>query len=92
MFYIAVAVAYVWSHATDAANTAHNNKCCAAQYKVLNGPQLAEAHHLAQCYSLNNWISHWCKVSSFQWTTLMQDTLDITGAGYEYEFIWLDTG
>jgi len=22
----------------------------------------------------------------------MQDTLDITGAGYEYDFIWLYTG
>jgi len=31
-----------------------------------------EAHHWAQCYSLNNWIFHWCKVSSFHWSTLMQ--------------------
>jgi len=22
----------------------------------------------------------------------MQDTLDVTGAGYEYDFIWLYTG
>jgi len=40
----------------------------------------AEAHHWAQCYSLNKRICHWCKVASFHWTTLMQDTLDITGA------------
>jgi len=39
MFYIVVTVAYVWAHATGAANTVHNN-CCAAQWKVLNGPQL----------------------------------------------------
>jgi len=30
MFYIFVTVAYVWSHATGAANATHN-KCCAAQ-------------------------------------------------------------
>jgi len=36
-----------------------------------------------QWYWLTNWISHWCKVLSFQWTSLMQDTLDITGTGYE---------
>ena len=50
------------------------------------------AHHWAQCYSLNNWISHWCKVSSFRWTTLMQETRDITGAGYECDFILLYIG
>jgi len=44
-----------------------------------------------QCYSLNNWISLWFKVSSFHWATLMQDALDITGAGYEHDFIWLYT-
>jgi len=49
-----------------------------------HGPQFA--HLWAQCYSLNNWISHWCKVSSFHWTTLMQGILDITGAGCEYDF------
>jgi len=42
-------VAYVCSHATDAANTAHN---------------WAETNSLpttgVQCYWLNNWISHWC--------------------------------
>jgi len=48
----------------------------------------AEAHNWAQCYSLNNWISHWCKVSCVDWTTLTQDTLDITGASYDYDFIW----
>ena len=42
-----------------------------------------------QYYSLNNWISHWCKVLSFHWTTLMQDTLDITNVGHEYDFTWL---
>ena len=54
----------------------------------------AEAQHWAQCCSLNNWISHWCncEVSCFHWTTLMHDTLDITGAGYEWDFIWLYTG
>jgi len=45
-----------------------------------------------QCCLPNNWISHWCKVSSVHWATLMQDTLDITGAGYEYNFVWLYTG
>jgi len=25
----------------------------------------------------------------YPWATLMQDTLDITGAGYEYYFTWL---
>jgi len=39
MFYIVVAAACDWAHATGAANTAHN-KCCVAQWKVLNGPQL----------------------------------------------------
>jgi len=48
----------------------------------------AEAHHWVQCYSLNNFISHWYKVSNFHWTTLMQDALDVTGAGYEYNFVW----
>jgi len=27
----------------------------------------------------------------FHWTTLIQDTLDIIGAGYEYDFAWLST-
>jgi len=31
MFYIFVTVAYFLSHATGAANTAHNKKCCVAQ-------------------------------------------------------------
>jgi len=31
MFCIVVTVAYVWSHATGAAHTAHSNKCCAVQ-------------------------------------------------------------
>ena len=62
-----------------------NKKCWTAH-------NWAETHHWAQCYSLNNWLSHWCKVSSFHWTTLMQDALDVTGAGYEYDFIWLFTG
>ena len=74
-------VACVWPHATGVANTAHN---------------WAEANSLpttgVKCHWLNNWTSHWCKVLSFHWTTLMQDTLDITGAGYEYDFIWLYTG
>ena len=124
-----------------------NKKCWTAH-------NCAEAHHWAQYYSLNNWISLCCNVSSFHWTTLMQaapsprvvgglapqkiskppqietqntinqlsfcqllecqappykrkapllktfwrrfwmqDTLlDITGAGYEYDFVWLHTG
>jgi len=28
----------------------------------------------------------------FHWEALMQDTLDITGAGKEYDFVWLYTG
>jgi len=52
----------------------------------------ADALHWAVLFVKNNWISHWCKVSSFHWTTLMQNTLDITGAGYEYDFIWLYPG
>ena len=55
-----------------------NKKCWTAH-------NWAEAHHWTQRYSLNNWISHWYKFSSFRWTTLIQDTLDITGAGYEYD-------
>jgi len=55
--------------------TAYNHNC-------------AEAHHWAQCYLFNNWISHWCKVWSFHRATLMQDTLDIAGAGYEYDVTW----
>jgi len=31
MFYMFDTVACVWSHVTGAENTAHNNKCCAAQ-------------------------------------------------------------
>jgi len=56
---------------------------------VLIGAQLGRGPSLCTLlgYSLNNWISHWCKVLSFHWTTLMQDTLDITGVGYEYDFI-----
>jgi len=45
-----------------------NKKCWTAH-------NWAETQHWAQCYSLNNWISHWCKVSGFHWTTLMQDTV-----------------
>jgi len=41
---------------------------------------------------IDHFENHWCKVSRFHWTTLMQDTLDITGAGYEYDFIRLYTG
>jgi len=37
-----------------------------------------------QCYWLNNWISHWRKLLSFHWTPLMQDTLVISSACYEY--------
>jgi len=48
----------------------------------------ASAHPWVQHYSLKKWISHWCKASCFHWTTLMQDTLDVTGASYEYDFIW----
>ena len=62
-----------------------NKKCWTAH-------NWAQAPLWAQCYSINNWISHWCKVSKFHWTTLMQNTLDITGAGHEYDFIWLYTG
>jgi len=54
-----------------------NKKCWTAH-------NWAEAH----CYSLNKGISHWCKILSFHWTTLTQSTLDIAGAGYEYDFIW----
>jgi len=57
--------------------------------RPITGPRPSQ---WAQCYSLNNWISHWCKVSSFHWTTLRQDTLDIAGAGYEYDFLLLYTG
>jgi len=77
MFYLFFTVAYVWSQAIGVSNTAHN---------------WAEANSLlttgAQCYWLNNLVSHWCKVLSFYWTTLMQDTLDITGAGYECDLTW----
>ena len=70
------------------------------QQQVLRGPiksaerpnNCGEAHHWPQCYSFNNWISRWCKVSSFHWTTLMQDTLDIIGVGCEYDFVCLYTG
>jgi len=66
------------------------------QQQVLRGPikmcwtvqNWTYAHHWVQCYSLNNRISHWCNVSSFHWTTLMQDTLNITGAGDESDFMW----
>ena len=63
------------SHATGEVKMAHNNKCCAAQWKVLNGPQLGRGPPLCTLlgYSLNNWISHWCKVLSFHWTTLVSD-------------------
>jgi len=37
-------------------------------------------HYHERYSAINNWISHWCKVLSFNLTTLMQDTLDITGA------------
>ena len=54
----------------------------------------AEAQHWAQCCSLNTEhsavrISHWCncEVSCFHWTTLTHDTLDISGAGYEWDFM-----
>jgi len=40
MFYIFDTVAYVWFHATSAANTAHNKKCWTAH-------DWAEAHHWA---------------------------------------------
>ena len=52
-------------------------------------PKISDSVHLCweQCYSLNDWICHWCKIWSFHWKTLMQDTLDVTGAGYEYDFI-----
>jgi len=54
------------------------------------------AHNWAEAPTGNcvicNWISHWCKVSRFHCTSLMKDTLDITGAGYECDFIWLYTG
>jgi len=72
-----------WPTATSVARP--NKKCWTAH-------NWAKAQHWEQCYSLNNWISHWCKVSSFSWTTLMQDTLDIAGAGYEYDFMWWYTG
>jgi len=62
-----------------------NEKCSTAH-------NWAEAQHWTQCYWLSNWISHWCKVSCFHWTTLMQDTLVITCPGYEYGFIWLYAG
>jgi len=55
----------------------------------------AETHSLpttgAQYFWLNNRISHWWKVSSFLWTTLMQTAPGITGAGYEYDLTWLYT-
>jgi len=38
---------------------------------------------------------HWCKALSLHWTAPTQVTLDITGAGYEYDFTRLhslDTG
>jgi len=76
-----------------------NNQCCYSGLCLIprnrrskhgwTAHNWAEVHHSAQCYSLNNWIPHWCKVSSFNWTTLVQGTLDITG--YEYDFIWLHT-
>jgi len=40
----------------------------------------ADAQHCAQCYSLSNWISHWCKVSLDN-SDARWPTLDITGAG-----------
>jgi len=51
----------------------------------------AEAPYWAQCYSLNNWISHWCKF----WVFIGQFWCKIhwiVGAGYECDFIWLYTG
>ena len=47
----------------------------------------AEAPYWAQCYSLNNWISHWCKF----WVFIGQFWCKIhwiVGAGYECNFIW----
>ena len=94
MFYLYAVVAtvpYVWFHATGAAKwpittVARLNKKCWMAHNW------AEVHNWAHYYSLHNWISHWCKVSYLHWTTLMRDTLDITGAGCEYDFIWLYTG
>jgi len=40
-----------------------------------------------RCCWLNNWISHWCKLLSFRWRTVMQDTLGITPTGYEDNFL-----
>jgi len=56
--------------------------------KSAERPTIRPRPNTGQCYSLNTWTSHWCKVLSFHWTALMQDTLDITGAGCEYDFIW----
>ena len=74
---------------TQSAQQSRPIKFCAAQWKVLNGPQLGRGPTLDTALLVKNWISHWCKVSCFHWTTLMQDTLVITCPGYEYGFIWL---
>ena len=47
---------------------------------VLNRPQLGRGPPLGTVLFVNNWISHWCKVSCFHWRALMQDTLNILQA------------
>jgi len=92
---IVVAVALVLYHANGSAimlrcNSRSTTSVARPKKKCRTTHNWAETYSLPtigeQCYWLNNWFSHWFKVLSFQWTTLMQDTPDIAGAGYEYDF------
>jgi len=60
---------------------------------VLNGPQLGRglqfADHWRTVLLVKKLDPHWCKAFSFHWTTVIHDTPDNTGSGYEYNFALL---
>ena len=92
MFCIVVTVAYVWFHATSAASTAYNIKCCAAHQKCWTAHNWAEAHYWTQCYSITGFLigvkfrvffgQLWCKIhwilQAWATNTILYDCMYIT--------------
>ena len=68
---------------------------CGYFQKIMSQQKRKASHHRIKPYFCSkpkqNFLAIWRKVLSFHWTTLMQDALDIPGAGCECHFTWLFT-